>query len=156
MPLVSVGRPAPERAPSSAATQVCHPAAKLGAPYRSSKVWVRISSEPSAMGRISQWRTSRSQVKAKTLGGSSAVMTPGLSGGKSNSILPPTRSSSRTELGNHLASWAGSVSARHTFSGGCASRRSIRRTLRPSAVLRVSFMRCSSSSYGRAAPGWPR
>nr|WP_240778146.1 hypothetical protein [Nonomuraea basaltis] len=57
--------------------QVCQPVVKLAAPWRSVKVWVKVSrvrSGPS--GWSSQRRWSSPQVWAKTWGGSFAVMRP--------------------------------------------------------------------------------
>src|SRR5690606_18093678 len=53
------------------------------------------------------------------------------SAGRPKRTAPPTTRSSSTVVGNHCASWAGSVTARHTASTGWARWRSSRTAQRP-------------------------
>ena len=118
--------------------QACEPEAKLAAPKRSPKVWVRVSRQPSPSGLSSQRSWSSPQVKAKTWGGSSSVITPSMSGaspaGEDEAHPAPGLEVHRTSEGNQSASSAGSVRACQTFSGEWAIRRSRRRAERPPPV----------------------
>ena len=58
----------------------------------------------------------------------------------------PAGRSSSTTAGNHSRSCSGSVIARHTFSGGCATSRTNRMATRPSAVAKTMPRRLSSDA----------
>ena len=116
----------------------CQPAASRAAASRASSTCVKVSRHAAPPSSASSSMETREppQVNAKRCGGSKTVTSPSVVGAwsEANSIRPPGRGSSVTVAGNQWRSSSGSVTARHTASTGCSSRRSKRTAGRPSRV----------------------
>src|SRR5919109_2542255 len=156
----SLARHASQPAASRAACFLGPPG--CGMPLPSSKVCVKTSRQPSSTGSSSQRRSWSPQLYASSRGGSNSVNSPsrstgscsrssgmsaalGASSRNTKRILAPRLRSPSISVGNHCRSCSASVRARHTFSGGWASRRSNRSTY---------FSSSRSSSVPSAAWGW--